>query len=240
VEFDIHGLQQQIAELKETLKEQQRQLLASSQRPENELFTFFYDLKEPEERGTATFSVPMADVEERAETDRPEPAETDQPEPAGDQKLQAWGETRAGSGNGLSEPDEEPSPNTYKPKKSLKKATFRSDRTARASFPSLSKPEKTVHRQTTSAETKTKRANRTNPRGQLTIQVAAVKSAGIADDMVTQLKGQGYQAHQSVAKIPGKGLRYRIRVGRFTNSQEAQALARRLKNDSYDAIIVNR
>ena len=104
--------------------------------------------------------------------------------------------------------------------------------------PSLDKMKEMVQRQLTAEADVCKVI--TTARGSLTIQVAAVKTAGIANEMVAKLKRQGYEAHQSVAKIPGKGLRYRIRVGRFTSSKEAHSLARRLKKDSYEAIIVNR
>jgi cell division septation protein DedD len=130
----------------------------------------------------------------------------------------------------------EPAQKSYKPKKSLKKATFNGSRTARApsSFTSKSKP----NGQRKDASAKPRQPS--TRRGALTIQVAAVKSAGIANEMVAKLKGQGYDAHQSVAKIPGKGVRYRIRVGKFASSKEAQSLARRLKKDRYETIIVSR
>ncbi|MDJ0883870.1 MAG: SPOR domain-containing protein [Desulfobacterales bacterium] len=76
------------------------------------------------------------------------------------------------------------------------------------------------------------------PRGDLTVQVAAVKDARVARQMVTRLRGKGFEAYQSTAAIPGQGTWYRVRVGRYTDRKSAADTMRRLKGQGLTPIII--
>ena len=73
-----------------------------------------------------------------------------------------------------------------------------------------------------------------------TIQVASLKDAESADNMVSDLKKKGYLAYKSLAKVPGKGIWYRVRIGDFNNDKEAAAILGKLKKDNMSAIVVLR
>lgn len=77
-------------------------------------------------------------------------------------------------------------------------------------------------------------------RQQVTIQVASVKSQQVASRMVRELKKKGYPAYARIGKVPGKGIWYRVRVGRFTSRQAAAGMQARLRRDNWQAVIVSR
>ncbi|MGA8180428.1 MAG: SPOR domain-containing protein [Desulfobacterales bacterium] len=74
----------------------------------------------------------------------------------------------------------------------------------------------------------------------VTIQVASMRGSQDADKLVNQLKKKGYPAYRSIAKIPGKGIWYRVRVGYFKNRTEAGLMLTRLKKEKIGAVIVQR
>jgi hypothetical protein len=74
--------------------------------------------------------------------------------------------------------------------------------------------------------------------GVLTIQVASLKSAEEADHEVDRLKRKGYDAYEVKVKVPGEGTYYRVRVGHFEDSREAERVAARLKEDKLKTMIV--
>ena len=74
----------------------------------------------------------------------------------------------------------------------------------------------------------------------LTIQVASLKNPKVADQMVARLKKKGYSAYRTMAKIPGKGSWYRIRIGYFKNPAEARSIIHQLKKEKFNPIMVNR
>ncbi|MBN1930819.1 MAG: SPOR domain-containing protein [Desulfobacterales bacterium] len=74
----------------------------------------------------------------------------------------------------------------------------------------------------------------------ITIQVASLKNLKVADQMVARLKKKGYSAYRTIAKIPGKGNWYRIRIGYFKNIAEAQSIFNQLKKEKFKPIFVNR
>lgn len=74
----------------------------------------------------------------------------------------------------------------------------------------------------------------------LTIQVASVKDAALADQMVAKLKKMGYPAYRSIGNIQGKGVWYRVRVGSFGDKNEATGTLNSLKKDNLSAILVPR
>jgi len=83
-----------------------------------------------------------------------------------------------------------------------------------------------------------KKASQNN--NKFTIQVASSRDSGIADKIVNRLKKGGYPAYQSIGKVPGKGIWYRVRVGYFNSRSEAGLTLKRLKKEKIDAIIVQR
>jgi cell division septation protein DedD len=71
----------------------------------------------------------------------------------------------------------------------------------------------------------------------LTIQVASLKDAEEASEMVRLLKGKGYQAYSVAFSLPEKGIYHRVRVGRFVDSSEASRVAAKLKGDGFKVLI---
>ena len=80
--------------------------------------------------------------------------------------------------------------------------------------------------------------NKTGRQGLLTIQVASLQSYKKARQVIDRLKSKGYEAYESTASVPGKGIYYRVRVGHFEDSSEAGLVAARLKQDNLETMIV--
>ncbi len=74
----------------------------------------------------------------------------------------------------------------------------------------------------------------------LTIQVASLRDPKIADRMVARLKDKWYPAYRMVAKVPGKGTWYRVRIGSFEKKADAKETLERLKKDNIHAILLQR
>lgn len=64
--------------------------------------------------------------------------------------------------------------------------------------------------------------------GQFTVQLASLEEKSGAEQAVRRLVDKGYDAYYYVAEVRGKTY-YRIRCGRFTNREEANAFARKLE-----------
>ena len=60
-----------------------------------------------------------------------------------------------------------------------------------------------------------------------------------SDKMVTRLKRKGYPAYKAIAKVPGKGIWFRIRVGPYPNKDEAQVALTELKRNKLKGFILN-
>lgn len=73
----------------------------------------------------------------------------------------------------------------------------------------------------------------------MSVQVASVKERKDADRMVKSLKGKGFPAYRAIAKIPGKGTWFRVRVGPYKNRNEAEGSLRRLKEAKFSGFVVN-
>ena len=73
-----------------------------------------------------------------------------------------------------------------------------------------------------------------------TIQVAAYKQAGDADNLVAKLKQNGFTAYRALGKVPGKGIWYRVRVGEFKNKAEAGRHMANLKKLGYKPALVEK
>jgi len=78
------------------------------------------------------------------------------------------------------------------------------------------------------------------PRGAFTLQVASLRDAKMADEMVARLRREGFQVIRSGVTIPGKGRWYRVQVGRFTDRQAAGATIRALESKGLQPILVSR
>jgi DedD protein len=72
----------------------------------------------------------------------------------------------------------------------------------------------------------------------VTIQAASLKDLAEADAMVKKLKARGYPAYKTIALVPGKGIWFRIRVGRYGSRDAAGDVARKLKKEGYRPILV--
>jgi hypothetical protein len=71
----------------------------------------------------------------------------------------------------------------------------------------------------------------------LTIQVASLRNAEEAIEMVRVLKRKGYEAYSVALILPEKGTYHRVRVGHFVDSGEASRVAARLKHEGYKIMI---
>ncbi len=72
------------------------------------------------------------------------------------------------------------------------------------------------------------------------IQVASLKDLKSADEIVKQLKAKGYPAYTTTAKIPERGIWYRVRIGKFKDRFEAGDMLSRLKKDKFKPIVVRK
>jgi cell division septation protein DedD len=72
----------------------------------------------------------------------------------------------------------------------------------------------------------------------VTIQAASLKDLAEADAMVKKLKDRGYPAYKTIAMVPGKGIWFRIRVGRYSNRDAAADVVGKLKKEGYRPILV--
>jgi len=75
-------------------------------------------------------------------------------------------------------------------------------------------------------------------RGNFTIQVASVKDGKAAVTLVEKLRQKGYAARKVLAKVPGKGIWYRVRVGGFTSKSDAAATLKRLEQDKFSGLVI--
>ncbi len=71
-----------------------------------------------------------------------------------------------------------------------------------------------------------------------TIQAASVKNARDADRLVAELKKTGFKAYRAIGKVPGKGIWYRVRVGKYRNKTDALNTMQKLKRAGIKPILV--
>lgn len=65
--------------------------------------------------------------------------------------------------------------------------------------------------------------------GQYTVQIDSMTAQDAAEGKVHQLKSQGQNAYWLKSSVPGQGVRYRVRIGRFPSRAAAQSFGARLK-----------
>jgi len=73
-----------------------------------------------------------------------------------------------------------------------------------------------------------------------TVQVAALKAAKDADRLVAQLKQKGYPAYRVISKVQGKGIWFRVRVGKYKSKADALAVKQKLGKAGMKPIVVER
>jgi DedD protein len=73
-----------------------------------------------------------------------------------------------------------------------------------------------------------------------TVQVAALKAAEDADGLVAKLKQKGYPAYRTISKVQGKGIWFRVRVGKYKNKADARAVKQKLIKAGMKPIVVER
>ena len=70
--------------------------------------------------------------------------------------------------------------------------------------------------------------------------MAAFKAAGDADKLVAELKKKGFVAYRAIGKVPGKGLWYRVRVGKYNAKAGASSTIAKLKKAGKKPILVEK
>ena len=89
-----------------------------------------------------------------------------------------------------------------------------------------------------SMKKKTKGQVAAAPDGAYAVQVASLKDAAAAGEMVKKLNSRGFRAFNVSAEVPGKGTRYRVRVGGFSSSAEAEKARGDLARSGYKGMVV--
>lgn len=75
--------------------------------------------------------------------------------------------------------------------------------------------------------------------GKMTIQVVSLRDSSSAEKLTHRLRKKGYDAYRAIAKIPKKGTWYRVYVGHFKSSHDAQKMLARLRvEEKLDPIVV--
>jgi cell division septation protein DedD len=104
--------------------------------------------------------------------------------------------------------------------------------------PQKSKPVKTSQKKK-STKGKVAAVKKTHAAGPIyTIQAASVKDPKDADQLVQKLKKSGYPAYRAIGKIPGKGIWFRVRIGKYKSKSEALGIMKKLKKDGMKPILV--
>lgn len=76
--------------------------------------------------------------------------------------------------------------------------------------------------------------------GRLTIQIASLKDAAAAEQIVAKLKKDGYPAYLSSVVVPDQGTWFRVRIGSYENREAAAADMDRLVGDRQKPILMHR
>lgn len=77
-----------------------------------------------------------------------------------------------------------------------------------------------------------------SPSGALAVQVASTKDAASAEALVKKLTQLGYAGFSTKAEIPDKGTWYRVRVGPYRTTAEAEQMRLELTKDQFKGIVV--
>jgi photosystem II stability/assembly factor-like uncharacterized protein len=63
------------------------------------------------------------------------------------------------------------------------------------------------------------------------IQISSLTNEAEAQTAIADLKTKGVEAYLVKSEVPGKGIRYRVRIGKFSSMQQAQAAGDRLTSE---------
>ncbi len=79
-----------------------------------------------------------------------------------------------------------------------------------------------------------------NPDGRFTVQIASFPKLHHAQEMEENLKSKNHPAYIQKVEIPGKGTWYRVRVGKFTNKNDARQFGQdiKTKEPSINSVLV--
>ncbi len=75
--------------------------------------------------------------------------------------------------------------------------------------------------------------------GRFTVQVAALKDARVAAQMVERLRREGFDAFLSTKTIAAKGTWHRVRIGHYPDSQAAIGVVRRLEGRGLRPLVIS-
>jgi cell division protein FtsN len=101
--------------------------------------------------------------------------------------------------------------------------------------PPEKKPTKPPQKPSSASKSKIRPAVKTN-----TVQAASVKNARAADRLVAELKKTGFHAYRAIGKVPGKGIWYRVRVGKYRNKADARNTMQKLKKAGIKPILIEK
>jgi DedD protein len=104
----------------------------------------------------------------------------------------------------------------------------------------VSPSEKTVPKKETAKDKVTTAKKSPLSGGIYTLQAASVRDPNDANRLVQKLKKRGYPAYRVLAKIPGKGIWFRVRIGEFKTKTEARPILNKLKKEGYKPILVRK
>lgn len=126
-----------------------------------------------------------------------------------------------------------PTKKTLKPKADKKKASKKKEEK-----PAVKKKVK-VEKKTDKSTAVKKSQPKLSPKGKkYTIQAAALKDAGDAKKLVTDLKKKGYPAYSLKAKLSTGDIWYRVRIGYYAGKKEAEGMLKKLKKNQIEAYLV--
>jgi cell division septation protein DedD len=129
-------------------------------------------------------------------------------------------------------PEKKPAKTTEE--RATKKSTPKKEAAEKAG-PAKKEPAKRPPKQPVASKSEAK------PSGKVyTVQVAALKAAKDADRLVAQLKKKGYPAYRTISKVQGKGIWFRVRVGKYNSRADARRTMERLKKSGKKPIIVEK
>jgi cell division protein FtsN len=74
--------------------------------------------------------------------------------------------------------------------------------------------------------------------GRYSVQVGSFRVREQAEELRGRLLGKGYAARIQLTRIPGSGIWYRVRVGRFADRETASRAARRLENRERLSVLI--
>jgi len=103
------------------------------------------------------------------------------------------------------------------------------------------KKAKPAKKESTKKKTKQRIASKSQaiPSGKgYTVQVAAFRNENDANRQVKKLKDKGYDAYRTITKIEGKGIWFRVRVGKYQSRAEALKMQKKLKKAGRETMIV--